>query len=120
MGTTAIAGLTAGFTDARPVQQAAAAAPAPQAGKAKKISPNEVRKLRTEVSKLEEAVAQLEAKQAELAAELESPDTYAVAGRAQHLNRELTAITDQITTATQEWEAAALRLEEAGGEAANG
>ena len=114
------AALTAGFTDARPVQQAAAAAPAPQAGKAKKISPNEVRKLRTEVSKLEEAVAQLEAKQAELAAELESPDTYAVAGRAQHLNRELTAITDQITTATQEWEAAALRLEEAGGEAANG
>ena len=116
------AALTAGFTDARPVQQAAAAAPAPvpKAGKTKKISPNEIRKLRTEVSKLEEAVAQLEAKQAELAAELESPDTYAVAGRAQHLNRELTAITDQITTATQEWEAAALRLEQAGGETANG
>ena len=116
------AALTAGFTDARPVQQAAAAAsaPVPKAGKTKKISPNEIRKLRTEVSKLEEAVAQLEAKQAELAAELESPDTYAVAGRAQHLNRELTAITDQITTATQEWEAAALRLEQAGGETANG
>ncbi len=116
------AALTAGFTDARPVQQAAAAAPAPapKAEKAKKISPNEVRKLRTEVSRLEETVAQLEAKQAELAAELESPDTYAVAGRAQHLNRELTAITDQITTATQEWEAAALRLEQAGGETANG
>ncbi|MFT3830623.1 MAG: ABC-F family ATP-binding cassette domain-containing protein [Opitutaceae bacterium] len=112
------AALTAGFTDARPVQTAAAATPAPaEKPKAKKISPNEIRKLRTEVSKLEETVAQLEAKQAELTAALESPDTYAVAGRAQHLNRELTAITDQITTATQEWEAAASRLEEAGAQA---
>ncbi|HLP08710.1 MAG TPA: ABC-F family ATP-binding cassette domain-containing protein [Opitutaceae bacterium] len=112
------AALTAGFTDARPVQTAAVAAPAPaEKPKAKKISPNEVRKLRTEVSKLEEAVAQLEAKQAELTAALESPDTYAVAGRAQHLNRELTAVTDQITQATQEWEAAASRLEEAGAQA---
>ena len=108
------AALTAGFTDARPVQQKTAAAPAPQPEKPKKIGASDLRKLRTEVSKLEEVVAQLETKQGELTAELEKPDTYTVAGRAQHLNRELTAITDQIQAATKEWEAAALRLEESG------
>lgn len=109
------AALTAGFTDARPVQQAApASAAAPKAEKSKKVSPNEARKLRTEVSKLEEAIAQLEAQQSKLAGELESPETYTVAGRAQQLNRELTSVTDQIATATKEWEAAAARLEEAG------
>jgi len=108
------AALTAGFTDARPVQQAAAAAPAsaPKAEKSKKVSPNEARKLRTEVSKLEETIAQLEAQQSKLAGELESPETYTVAGRAQQLNRELTSVTDQIAAATKEWEAAAARLEE--------
>jgi ATP-binding cassette, subfamily F, member 3 len=110
------AALTAGFTDARPVQQATAAAPAsaPKAEKSKKVSPNEVRKLRTEVSKLEETIAQLEAQQSKLAGELESPETYTVAGRAQQLNRELTSVTDQIAAVTKEWEAAALRLEQAG------
>jgi ATP-binding cassette subfamily F protein 3 len=107
------AALTAGFTDGRPVQQAAAAS-APKAEKAKKISPNEVRKLRTEVSKLEETIAQLEAQQSKLTGELESPETYTIAGRAQQLNRELTSVTDQIATATKEWEAAASRLEQAG------
>ena len=109
------AALTAGFTDARPVQQpaaAAATASAPKAEKSKKVSPNEARKLRTEVSKLEETIAQLEAQQSKLAGELESPETYTVAGRAQQLNRELTSVTDQIAAATKEWEAAAARLEE--------
>ncbi len=116
------AALTAGFTDARPVQQKAAAVspvPAPQPEKPKKIGANEIRKLRTEVSKLEETVAQLEAEQAKLTGDLESPETYTVAGRAQHLNRELSSVTDQLTTATQQWEAAASRLEEASGGAAN-
>jgi len=109
------AALTAGFTDGRPVQASeAAAAPAPKPEKAKKISPNEVRKLRTEVGKLEEIIAQLEAQQSKLTGELESPETYTVAGRAQQLNRELTSVTDQIAAATKEWEAAALRLEQAG------
>jgi ATP-binding cassette subfamily F protein 3 len=109
------AALTAGFTDGRPVQSAPAqkSAPAPKPEKARKPSPNEVRKLRTEVSKLEELVAQLEAKLAEVTAELEKPDTYSVAGRAQHLNREVSAITDQIQSATAEWEAAAKKLEQA-------
>ena len=113
------AALTAGFTDARPVQ--VAAKPAPVAAKtavpAVKLSAGEIRKLRTEVGKLEEAVAALEVKQTELAGELESPETYTVAGRAQHLNRELTAITDQIQQATQAWEQATQRLEAAGASA---
>ena len=46
-------------------------------------------------------------------AELEKPETYKEAGKALHLNRELTAIVDQLTAATQAWEEAARRLEEA-------
>ena len=109
------AALTAGFTDARPVQTPVAkpASAATTSAPAVKLSAGEIRKLRSEVSKLEEAVASLEAKQAELAGALESPETYTVAGRAQQLNRELTAVTDQIQQATQAWEQAASRLEAA-------
>ena len=109
------AALTAGFTDARPVQTPVAkpASAATTSAPAVKLSAGEIRKLRSEVSKLEEAVASLEAKQTELAGALESPETYTVAGRAQQLNRELTAVTDQIQQATQAWEQAASRLEAA-------
>ena len=109
------AALTAGFTDARPVQTPVAkpASAATTSAPAGKLSAGEIRKLRSEVSKLEEAVASLEAKQTELAGALESPETYTVAGRAQQLNRELTAVTDQIQQATQAWEQAASRLEAA-------
>ncbi|HEY0943777.1 MAG TPA: ABC-F family ATP-binding cassette domain-containing protein [Opitutaceae bacterium] len=109
--TDARAALTAGFTDARPIQPkaapAAAAAPAPRPAKP---SANEIRRFREHVGQLEKAVSELEAKQAELTAELESPDTYTQPGKAQHLNRELSAIVDQITAATEEWEAAATKL----------
>jgi ATP-binding cassette subfamily F protein 3 len=106
------AALTAGFTDARPKQQiAAAAAPkSSSAGAPQKANPGDVKKLRTEVSKLEQRVSELETKQAEIAAELEKPETYTQAGRAQHLNRELSATVDLLTTATTEWEAAVTRL----------
>jgi len=117
--TSARAALTAGFTDARPKQEKAksvagaggpgpgAASPAP-----KKPSPGELKKLRTEVSHLEQKVSELESKQAEITAELEKPETYTQAGRAQHLNRELSAMVDQLTAATAEWEAAVTRLGE--------
>jgi ATP-binding cassette, subfamily F, member 3 len=101
------AALTAGFTDARPVQSAA---PAAQAKKPKRPDAAEVKKLRIEVGHLEEAVSKLEAKQAELAAGLEAPETYSEPGRAQHLNRELSAVVDQLGTATTAWEKAAGRL----------
>jgi ATP-binding cassette subfamily F protein 3 len=117
--TSARAALTAGFTDARPKQEKAksvagaggpgpgAASPAP-----KKPSPGELKKLRTEVSHLEQKVSELESKQAEITAELEKPETYTQAGRAQHLNRELSAMVDQLTAATAEWEAAVTKLGE--------
>ena len=111
------AALTAGFTDARPVQSSgrkAESAPAKAAAAhTHKISAGDLKKLRTEVGRLEQRVSELEAKQAELAAALEAPETYTVPGKAQHLNRELSAIVDQITAATAEWEQAATRLSEA-------
>ncbi len=113
--TSARAALTAGFTDARP-KQAAPANPKPDTSTlkppAKPASPAELKKLRTEVGKLEQRVSELEAKQNELTAELEKPETYTQAGRAQHLNRELSATVDLLHAATVEWEAAATKLGE--------
>ncbi len=119
------AALTAGFTEARPVQSAGGGAPSPRANEASrgggtpptknKIPASDLKKLRTEVGKLEQKVSELEAKQAEIAAELEKPETYTSPGRAQHLNRELSVTVDQLTAATAEWETAATRLTEAEG-----
>ena len=104
------AALTAGFTDARPKQQAAA--PAPKAAAAKKPHPADLKKLRTEVGHQEQKVADLEAKQNELTTELEAPETYTSPGKAQHLNRELSVIVDQLQAATAAWETAAAKLAE--------
>ncbi|MBK9990120.1 MAG: ABC-F family ATP-binding cassette domain-containing protein [Verrucomicrobia bacterium] len=108
------AALTAGFTDARPKQDTAPKAAAAQkpASSAKKATPNEIRKFREQVGQLEKAVAVLEAKQAELTAELEAPETYSTPGQAQHLNRELSSIVNQLASATTDWEKAASKLEE--------
>jgi ATP-binding cassette subfamily F protein 3 len=107
------AALTAGFTDARPVQvkpETKSAKPAAPAGK--KSSPNEIRKFREEVGQLEKKVVELETKQAEITAELEDPGSYADKGKFHHLNLELTTIVDQIATATAAWERAAMKLSE--------
>jgi ATP-binding cassette, subfamily F, member 3 len=113
------AALTAGFTDARPVQangrQVAAAKPtAPERNvpAVKKPSANEIRKFREHVGQLEKRVVDLEAKQAEITAALEAPETYADKGKFHHLNRELSTVVDQITEATKEWELAATKLTE--------
>ena len=115
------AALTAGFTDARPVQQTAAPAPAaPRAGAgaatrastAAKPTPNQIRKFREHVGQLEKRVVDLETKQSEITAALEAPETYADKGKFHHLNRELSTIVDQITAATTEWEEAATKLAE--------
>ncbi len=115
------AALTAGFTDARPKQEAApadlksqisnlksSAAPAAK----KKVSASELRKFREHVGQLEKAVVELETKQAEITAALEAPETYADKGKFHHLNRELSTIVDQITAATAAWEQAATQLAE--------
>ncbi len=108
------AALTAGFTDARPKQAAAApkAAAAPAAPAGKKATPNEIRKFREHVGQLEKKVADLEIKQSEITSALEAPETYADKGKFHHLNKELSTVVDQINTATAEWEQAATKLAE--------
>jgi ATP-binding cassette subfamily F protein 3 len=112
--TSARAALTAGFTEARPVQTEVPTAKLQASGQPaqKKPTPGELKKLRIEVGRLEQQVSELEAKQNELTAELEKPETYTQPGRAQHLNRELSATVGLLHTATAEWEAAATRLSE--------
>ncbi len=105
------AALTAGFTDARPVQVSETKKPA-ATPKRPTVDKAELKRLRTEVGRLEQSVSELEAKQAELTAELEAPETYTTPGKAQHLNRELSSIVDQITHATEAWEKSASRLAE--------
>jgi ATP-binding cassette, subfamily F, member 3 len=113
--TDARAALTAGFTDGRPKQadsKTAKPAATAAASSARKPSAAELRKFREEVGQLEKKVSELEAKQAELTAALEAPETYADKGKFHHLNRELSAIVDQINHATAEWEKATSKLEE--------
>ena len=112
--TNARAALTAGFTDARPKQEAPApkaAAVVAQAEK-KRATPNELKKLHTEVHRLEEEVSRLEAKQNELTAALEAPETYADKVKFHHLNLELSTLVDQLAAATAAWEKAASKLAE--------
>ena len=63
------------------------------------------------VRDLEKKVSTLEQRQAALAAELENPATYA-GGRANHVNRELVEVVDELEAATAQWEAAATQLAE--------
>jgi len=112
--------LTAGFTSARP-EQVAPAAPAEsnpksatETPKSPTLTANQIRKIRTEVGELEKRVSELESTQDELTAQLENPETYQ-SGQAQHLNRELSAVVDQLAAATKAWESAATKLSEAEG-----
>jgi ATP-binding cassette subfamily F protein 3 len=116
-GGDARAALTAGFTDARPVQapvnlKSQISNLRPPAKAATRPTPNQIRAFREKVGQLEKAVVELEKRQAEITAALEAPETYADKGRFHHLNRELSTVVDQITTATAEWEAAATKLED--------
>jgi len=108
------AALTAGFTDARPVQQKPEAKPAKPSAIPPKAKPsaNEIRKFREHVGQLEKAVVDLEKKQASITADLEDPASYSDKGKFHHLNRELSTVVDQISTATVAWEEAATKLAE--------
>jgi ATP-binding cassette subfamily F protein 3 len=111
------AAITAGFTDGRPKQADAKASanlksPTSNLKSTPKASPSEIRKFRESVGVLEKKVVDLESKQAEITAALEAPETYADKGKFQHLNRELTAMTDLVTAATEAWEKAVSQLSE--------
>ncbi|MEO6876000.1 MAG: ATP-binding cassette domain-containing protein, partial [Opitutaceae bacterium] len=110
------AALTAGFTDARPKQEApavkTAAVPAAAAAEKKRASSGDIKKQHTEVHRLEEEVSKLETRQGELAAALEAPETYSDKGKFHHLNLELSTLVDQLASATNAWEKAAEKLAE--------
>jgi ATP-binding cassette subfamily F protein 3 len=115
--TDARAAITAGFTDARPTQAKPAnlkseVSDSKSPAKPAKPSANQIRKFREHVGQLEKKVVELEAKQAEITTALEAPETYADKGKFHHLNRELSAIVDEIAAATAEWEDAATKLVE--------
>ncbi len=64
------------------------------------------------VHRLEREIANLEARQAELTSELEKPETYEKPGAALQINRELTAVLENLRRLTAEWELAASKLAE--------
>jgi len=121
------AALTAGFTDGRPPEaRAPVAKPAPAAARggpktkeqkraeaeARAARSAPLREAKARVAALEKEIAGLETKQAELTAQLEQPETYNEAGKAQKLNRELAAVVDRLAAATREWEAASTKASE--------
>ncbi len=59
------------------------------------------------VQELEMHILSLEGRQKELAAELEKPETYEAGGNAIQLNRELSAVKEEMERVTREWEALA-------------
>ena len=64
------------------------------------------------VRELEKEIARLEQLQKDFTAELENPETYQKSGRAVVVNRELSAVIEDLARATEDWEEAALRLSE--------
>jgi ATP-binding cassette, subfamily F, member 3 len=64
------------------------------------------------VRQLEREIHEFEARQAALTAELENPETYQKPGRAMEVNRELTAILDEVKELTAQWELAEAKLME--------
>jgi ATP-binding cassette subfamily F protein 3 len=65
------------------------------------------------VYELEKAIQQLEQQQKDLVLELEKPETYEKAGRAQQINRELMDVQHRLGELNPEWEEAAMKLENA-------
>ncbi len=109
------AALTAGAAVApRPV---AVAKPAHANGEDKRVtsaprqSSSRERKVQQQlVTKLEKDIAVFEGQIAEISAELEKQETYQQAGRAQQLNRELTAAQTSLGKVSAEWEASSSKL----------
>jgi ATP-binding cassette subfamily F protein 3 len=102
--------LTAGLTDARPVQNRPAAAATSAPAKNVQLDPKARKRLEKEVAALELSVAKLESEQAEIAAELQLPATYANPTRAKELNMRLTEVTAKAEAATTEWAAKSAEL----------
>jgi ATP-binding cassette subfamily F protein 3 len=107
----------AGLTNLQPVvagRLEAGYKPGLREQKAQKRAEAEVRKMLAKqqrereqrVRELEMHIAALEGQQKELALELESPAVYEAGGRAVAINRELSAVSDELERLTTEWEKA--------------
>ena len=68
------------------------------------------RDLEKRVQALEMRILSLEGRQKQLTEELEKPESYAAGGNAMQCNRELMAVTDELTHATAEWEKLAAQM----------
>ncbi len=66
------------------------------------------------VRELEMHILSLEGRQRELTAELEKPETYEAGGNAMELNRELSALGEELARTTAEWETLAEKSDSAG------
>ncbi len=106
-----------GLTNAQPKQEAAAAprsAPGLREQKAQRRAEAEARKTLAKeererarrLQELEMHIATLEGQQKELAIELEDPAVYEAGGRAVAINRELSAVSEELERLTAEWEKA--------------
>jgi ATP-binding cassette subfamily F protein 3 len=62
------------------------------------------------VFRLEKTINDLEKRQVELTAQLEKPETYEKPGWALQVNRELSAVTEDLEKVTADWESAATKL----------
>jgi len=112
--------LTAGLSDGRPGQREPdRSAPVSGADRkeqkrleaATRQARSNARKAQQElVTRLEQRIAQCETRQADLAVELEKPETYAKAGAAMHLNRELMGVQHELDSLNAEWETASQKL----------
>ena len=110
------AGLTAGSTPL-PVERKTLERPSLKARDQKRLEAEQrqalsrVRREHQEaVRRLEKEIQSLETRQNELTNELELPATYEQPGRALQVNRELSAVVEDLSRMTQEWEKAATQL----------
>ena len=110
-------GLTNAQPEKKPVETAARA-PGLREQKQQQRAAAEIRKAEAKarrerekrVHELEMHIATLEGQQKELAIELEDPAVYEAGGRAVAINRELSAVSDELERLTAEWEAATAEL----------
>jgi len=106
------------LANAQPVADEAARPEAPRVSlkeqkEQRKAAERAERERRKQIEHLEMRIAHLEGKQRELTAELEKPEVYAPGGPVMELNRELTAVTEELERTTAEWEATAAAAGEA-------
>ena len=107
-----------------PAAEAESAAPSGESNKDRKRREAEARQAKSRekrereqaVKKLESRIQELEKRQHELVTALEDQATYADAAKALSLNRELSHVVDDLEQANAEWETAASRLQELGGD----